>query len=639
MGPLILHIPVRDLIENRAGTFDLAKVTDVAPKPRLLVIDRDASAGKSTPAALGTMFEVVTVHSISKALSVLRNSHFDGVYVDASQLAAVRWVGMIIQAEEILDAIADGVAVVDPDLRIIWSNPEFLSLTDSRNPVIGGKFYDVLDESEVIGPDPCPFTSAVASRASASTAMKIRGNRYLRVTATPVFDATNTLTHLIALTREITDETHQQLKINAIAHAGDELADLTPEELSLMGVEERSDLLKYNIARHMKDLMGLDYIEIRLLDKISGRLVPLLSEGMSPLAANRELLARKEGHGVTGFVAATGQSYLCPDTAKDPIYIEGAENARSSLTVPLIYHGTIIGTLNVESPQPNSFDDRDRQFLEIYGRNIAGAINTLELLQAEKESTASASVQAISREVALPLDDIITDATTVLDRYAGHDDDIVARLRHLLYRAREIRGIIQKVGATMVPQPRRISLAAARLAATRILVVDADEAVRRSAHHLLGVQGAVVETARDAHEAIALMRQSAYSTALVDIRLPDLDGYEAFRRLRAIQPETPIILMTGFGYDPTHSIVKARQEGLQTVLYKPFRSDRLLEAVEQALRSASPPGAEGATSPAAPSQGPHAPPSGGDGEHGSPPPSRENSHRESPPADFPGRQS
>ena len=34
-----------------------------------------------------------------------------------------------------------------------------------------------------------------------------------------------------------------------------------------MGVEERTDLLKYNIARHMKDLLGLDFIEIRLLDR------------------------------------------------------------------------------------------------------------------------------------------------------------------------------------------------------------------------------------------------------------------------------------------------------------------------------------------------------------------------------------
>ncbi len=176
---------------------------------------------------------------------------------------------------------------------------------------------------------------------------------------------------------------------------------------------------------------------------------------MTPLAANRELYARKEGNGVTGFVAATGLSYVCPDTTKDPLYIEGAAGSRSSLTVPLIIHGTVIGTLNVESPQPNAFDDRDRQFIEIYGRNIAAALNTLELLQAEKVSTASASVEAINRELALPLDDIITDATTVLDRYAGHDEDIIARLRHLLYRAREIRSLIHKAGSTVVPQPKQ----------------------------------------------------------------------------------------------------------------------------------------------------------------------------------------
>ena len=165
----------------------------------------------------------------------------------------------------------------------------------------------------------------------------------------------------------------------------------------------------------------------------------------------------------------------------------------------------------------------------------------------------------------------------------------LCRLRHLLYRAREIRSLIQKVGTSIIaPAPSELAPATrSRLAGTRVLVVDSDEAIRRSAHTCSGVQGATVETARDAHEAIALVRQTPYSAALVDIRLPDLDGYEVFHRLHEVQPGVPIILMTGFGYDPTHSIVKARQEGLQTVLYKPFRSDRLMEAVEQALRVAS----------------------------------------------------
>src|SRR5262249_10816504 len=166
--------------------------------------------------------------------------------------------------------------------------------------------------------------------------MKISGNRYLRLTVTPVFDGSNVLTHLIALTRETTDETQQQLKVDAIHEAGDQLADLSPEELAEMAVEERTDLLKYNIARHMKNLPGVDFIEIRLLDRATNRLIPLLTEGMTPLAANRELYARTDGNGVTGYVAATGMSYLCPDTTRDPLYIEGATGSRSSLTVPLL---------------------------------------------------------------------------------------------------------------------------------------------------------------------------------------------------------------------------------------------------------------------------------------------------------------
>jgi CheY-like chemotaxis protein/GAF domain-containing protein/PAS domain-containing protein len=565
-----------------------AGATGVADKPRLLVIERDSQPAYPAREHLTDHFEVVMARSMARALVLLREQPFAGVYVDTAQLSAVRWAGLLIQADEILDAIADGVAVVDPDLRIIWANPEFHSLCDAGVETIGTKFYKALGNPEVLGPDPCPFTSAVASKAPATTVLRISANRYLRVTVTPVFDASDSLTHLIALTRDITDETQQQYKINAIHKAGDELADLTPEELSELGVEERTDLLKYNIGRHMKDLLGLDFIEIRLLEPATGRLVPLLTEGMTLSAATRELFARKEGNGVTGFVAATGQSYLCPDTAHDPLYLEGAAGARSSLTVPLIYHGTVIGTLNVENAQPNAFDERDRQFLEIYARNVASALNTLELLQAEKFSAATQSVEAISRELALPLDDILSDATTVLDRYAGHDEDIIARLRHLLYRAREIRSLIQKVGSTIAPEPKRSTpRPAPRFGSARVLVVDADETIRRSAHHLLGTQGATVETARDAHEAIALARQTPYSAALVDIRLPDLNGFETYKRLRDVQPGVPIILMTGFGYDPSHSIVKARQEGLQTVLYKPFRADRLMEAVEQAIRPAA----------------------------------------------------
>ncbi len=261
------------------------------------------------------------------------------------------------------------------------------------------------------------------------------------------------------------------------------------------------------------------------------------------------------------------------------------------MTVPLLHHGDVIGTLNVESAQPHAFDDRDRQFVEIYARNVATALHTLDLLVAEKRQVASASVEAFRRELAWPLDDILGDATTVLDRYDGADAEVVARLKHLLSRAVEIRGLIPKVGSALAPDAQTAQDASGHLAHARVLVVDADESIRRAAHSLLGREGATVETAQTAREALALARQLTYSLALVDIRLPDMEGYDIYRHLQEIQPGMPVILMTGFGYDPTHAIVKARQEGLQSVLYKPFRSDRLIEAVDQALRNAHPPAA------------------------------------------------
>jgi DNA-binding NtrC family response regulator len=74
-----------------------------------------------------------------------------------------------------------------------------------------------------------------------------------------------------------------------------------------------------------------------------------------------------------------------------------------------------------------------------------------------------------------------------------------------------------------------------------------------------------------------------YDLVLADIRLPDMNGYELMKKLVAHTDSLPLVLMTGFGYDPGHSIVKARQAGLKEVLYKPFRLDQLLETIERVL--------------------------------------------------------
>jgi DNA-binding response OmpR family regulator len=66
--------------------------------------------------------------------------------------------------------------------------------------------------------------------------------------------------------------------------------------------------------------------------------------------------------------------------------------------------------------------------------------------------------------------------------------------------------------------------------------------------------------------------------------MPDKTGYDVFAAARKKSQTVPVILMTGFGYDPNHSIVRASQEGLQAVLFKPFKVGQLLAEVRKALQ-------------------------------------------------------
>ena len=98
-----------------------------------------------------------------------------------------------------------------------------------------------------------------------------------------------------------------------------------------------------------------------------------------------------------------------------------------------------------------AFTESDLQFLEIFSRNVAVALNTLELLVAQKTNAAQQSVEAIHSAVALPVDEILNDAVNVMERYIGHDPEVVERLQDILRHARNIKQSIQKIGQKMAP--------------------------------------------------------------------------------------------------------------------------------------------------------------------------------------------
>lgn len=552
-------------------------------KPAILVFGGSPEATPDWLRALGE-----SVH-LERGLDVFRP--LDGgadPAVDAAVLlgAAVHDLTLWTTFENVLKSLPDGVAMLDGRLKVLWSNESFQTLVGS--PPGDREFFELLGNPVILGPDFSPLRSALGLGELARTVLKVADRKHLVLHAAPVRSSREEPSNLVVVTlRDISEEMHQRQKLQAIHQAGQELGDLGAEEIVGLSVEDRIDLLKEKIIQFTQDVLEFETVEIRLLDKTTKALDPLLNVGMSDEAARRKLWAEPQANGVTGFVAATGKSYLCDDTTRDQLYLPGAPGARSSLTVPLILHGEVMGTFNVESNQPQAFHEQDLQFLELFCHEVAAALNTLELLAAEKYTALTESMERLLREVARPVDSVLNDTAWILEKYIGHDPEVCERLQRILKHVRGVRQLIQNVGETPVqgvmspalPPKSRSPV----LREKRILVVDADESIRLAAHELLGCFGCEVETAHNGEEALLMARSFPYHAVIADIRLPDMTGDEIFSRLRDVHEGLPVILMTGFGYDPSHAIVKARQMGLKSVLYKPFRPDQLVKELEQTL--------------------------------------------------------
>ncbi len=568
----------------------------MSDKPKVLLVGDLQDPATPFAGALSERCDVVEVDCPQRALATLASDAFAGVFVTSPHLCDGPRLSRLLQNERMLEQIPDGVALLDVDNNVVWSNAQFRQWC-GENEGAGANFYTALGSPEILGPDYCPFHTAKNAGAASNTTLRTEAGRYFHVHAAGLRDEGPAGT-LIVTVRDITKEMMQQQKLAAIHRAGIELTDMTPSELAQMTMEERIELLKSNILHYTKDLLHFDVVEIRLLDRNAGQLMPLLSVGFKPEAATRELYARPQNNGVTGFVASTGKSYLCEDTSEDPLYLEGSQGAKSSLTVPLVFHEQVIGTFNVESSEPRAFTESDMQFLEVFCRDLAAALNTLELLVTEHHLVARESVEAIHSAVALPVDDILNDAVSVMEQYIGHEPEVVERLQRILRHARDIKQVIHRVGQQLAPGQARPAGAPEEtsprpaLLGRRILVADSDDTVREAAHTLLEKCGCVVEAVRTGAELIYMVRNASadavYDAFIADIKLVDMSGHELHCKLKELGDLAPLILMTGYGYDPGHTIVKCRQAGLKEYLYKPFRLEQLLDTVERAVSAERP---------------------------------------------------
>jgi two-component system response regulator HydG len=117
---------------------------------------------------------------------------------------------------------------------------------------------------------------------------------------------------------------------------------------------------------------------------------------------------------------------------------------------------------------------------------------------------------------------------------------------------------------------------------TRVLVVDDDADLARTTALILKRKGFVVNVAQDGFAAIQQVEQNPFDVALMDIKMPGMDGVETYKRIKALQPDIAAIMMTGFSVE--ERIQEALRAGALAVLTKPLNLERLVKLIEDAIK-------------------------------------------------------
>lgn len=512
------------------------------------------------------------------------------------------------QSSALLNAIGEGVCLVSGSGRVLWSNVMYREFPIKvRQRIERACAHAAGYYSRRLSEEHAPQGTSRRLRPRKYKIDMARTQRFFEVLVSPVATRLGEWVGggrepgqgvpirdvlVAAVVRDVTSSIRMERKIDAIDRAGRELAYIDTESVRKLHAADRLRLLEQRVVRFAHELLHFDHFAIRMKNPGKGdRLDVVMACGMPEEAKSIELYARPEGNGISGLVASTGESYISSDTTKDPRYVFGLNEPGSSLTVPLRLFDQVIGVFNIESSELYAFNDNDRKFAEMFAGSIAQALHMLNLLIAERQATNQAATGTVTGEIASPLNDLTEEVNFLRERLGG-DAVMGPHVERILRDVASIRKRIQNVSRgpqTMLGADDFIEGAVedAVLRGKRILVADNEESIRDAVRNVLAAAGCRVVTCDDGTSAIRLLdtwtatfdAEEGYDLVLSDINLGDVTGYDVFHAARRARPDMPVILMTGFGYDPHHSIVRATQEGLRGVLFKPFQAERLVSEV------------------------------------------------------------
>jgi len=119
----------------------------------------------------------------------------------------------------------------------------------------------------------------------------------------------------------------------------------------------------------------------------------------------------------------------------------------------------------------------------------------------------------------------------------------------------------------------------------RILIVDDDKSLLESLTKILQVEGYDIDTAETGREAIEKSKDQFYNLALLDIKLPDMEGTELLTKLHGTMPRMMKIMVTG--HPSLQNAVQSVDLGADAYVMKPVKPKELLKVVEEKLREQS----------------------------------------------------